>query len=237
MNASLDLLVFGAHPDDAEIGMGATIAKHTASGARVGICDLTRAELSSNGDVHTREQEANRASQILGIHLRSNLQLPDRGLMMNTDYIARIVKEIRKHQPQCVCIPYWKDRHPDHEACSYLVQEAVFNAKLRKYLPEVPAFTVPRVMFYFINDVAEADVVVDVSATYEKKKQALYAYATQFNSPQSDHSYVATAINQGFVEQIAWRDQTLGQKYQMQYAESFISKQPMIVERLDRWKN
>jgi bacillithiol biosynthesis deacetylase BshB1 len=237
MNASLDLLIFGAHPDDAEIGMGATIAKHTASGSRVGICDLTRAELSSNGDVETREKEAMKAAEILGIHMRSNLQLPDRGLTIQSDHVTKIVTEIRKHQPKCVCIPYWKDRHPDHVACSLLMQEAIFNAKLRKYAPDIPAWTVPHVIYYFINDLDDADLVVDVSAHYYKKQQALYAYATQFTSPETHEQYVATAINQGFVDQITSRDHLLGQKHHVQYAEAFVMKQPLLVERLDTWKN
>ncbi len=233
MNSSLDILIFGAHPDDAEIGMGATIAKHTARGVRVGICDLTLAELSSNGDVETRKQEADHAANILGLTIRTNLALPDRGLTMSQEHVAKIVKEIRKHQPSCVCIPYWKDRHPDHVACSYLLQEAVFNAKLRKYSPDSDAHLVQRVIYYFINDLDDADLVVDVSEYYAIKQSALQAYRTQFESPHIHQQFVATAINQGYIEQVAWRDRLMGQKYGVEYAETFVSKQPLLVERLD----
>src|ERR1700731_3311729 len=98
--SQLDILIFGAHADDAEIGMGATIAKHTAAGFRVGICDLTYAELSSNGSVESRKREAEQASVILGITMRSNLGLPDRGLLLKESFIERITYEIRTHQPR-----------------------------------------------------------------------------------------------------------------------------------------
>src|SRR5690554_5731161 len=136
MSEPLDILIFGAHPDDAEIGMGGTIHHHTLAGFRVGICDLTYAEMSSNGDVARRQEEATQASQLLGLTSRRNLGLPDRGLRMIKEQLDLITLEIRKHRSQIVFAPYWQDRHPDHVACSQLVQEAVFNAKLRKYLPE-----------------------------------------------------------------------------------------------------
>src|SRR5690554_7626640 len=110
--SNLDILIFGAHPDDAEIGMGATIYKHTKAGKRVGICDLTQAEMSSNGTIHSRRLEAEAASAILGLTVRSNLGLPDRGLFMNEGFIQSITREIRNHQPRIVLAPYWKDRHP-----------------------------------------------------------------------------------------------------------------------------
>src|SRR5690606_26568037 len=101
----LDMLIFGAHPDDAEIGMGATIYKHTKAGYRVGICDLTQAEMSSNGSVETRKAEAAEASRLLGLVERSNLGLPDRGLGPAPEQIGAIVKEIRRLRPRIVFAP------------------------------------------------------------------------------------------------------------------------------------
>jgi len=148
MEQILDILVFGAHPDDAEIGMGGTIRKHVLAGLKVGICDLTLAEMSSNGTVETRRREADAASEALGIAYRSNLELPDRGLTPSREHIEAIVAEIRKCRPRIVFAPYWQDRHPDHIACSHLVQEAVFNAKLRKYMPDLAAHSVEQCYFY-----------------------------------------------------------------------------------------
>jgi N-acetylglucosamine malate deacetylase 1 len=226
----LDILIFGAHADDAEIGMGAAIAKHTAAGFKVGICDLTYAELSSNGSVASRKKEAEQASAILGITMRSNLGFPDRGLLLKETFIERITYEIRAHQPKIVFAPYWQDRHPDHVACSYLIQEAVFNAKLRKYLPDAQAFQVEQLYFYFINDVVEADLLVDVSDCYDKKIAALEAYRSQFVIAGEGSDYVSTPLNQGYVERVEARDHLMGQKRMVNYAEGFISKQPHLVD-------
>jgi N-acetylglucosamine malate deacetylase 1 len=230
MNQPLDILIFGAHPDDAEIGMGGTIAKHTAAGYRVGICDLTQAEMSSNGTVEIRRSEAEEASRILGLAMRSSLGLPDRGLFVTKEHIDAITREIRVHRPRIVFAPYWKDRHPDHIACSHLVQEAVFNAKLRRYLPEMASHSVPQFYFYFINDVHEADLLVDVSEGYEKKIAALQAYRSQFEAFGEGKDYVPTPLNQGYVERVEARDRMLGQKQMIAYAEGFVSKTTPLVD-------
>ncbi|MGG2200478.1 MULTISPECIES: bacillithiol biosynthesis deacetylase BshB1 [Paenibacillus] len=231
MTDTLDFLIFGAHPDDAEIGMGGTIAKHAAAGYRIGICDLTLAEMSSNGTVDTRQAEAEEASRIMGLSARSNLKLPDRGLTLSSDFIDRIVAEIRLRKPRVVFAPYWEDRHPDHIACSKLVQEAVFNAKLRRYMPELPAHQVAETYFYFINDTIDPDVMVDVTAYYDTKRLALQAYRTQFTAaPGGD--YVSTPLNQGYMERVEARDLLLGQKRSVLYAEGFMSKLPYMTELL-----
>lgn len=228
--APLDLLAFGAHPDDAEIGMGGTIAKHVRSGRRVGICDLTRAELSSNGDPELRAREAAMASEALGLAYRSNLALPDRGLRrLATDDLASIVREIRTLRPRVVFAPYWKDRHPDHVACSELIEEAVFNAKLRRWRPELgaPAWTVERLYFYFINDADRADAVVDVTETYDRKTAALSAYRSQFE--RSGDDVVITPLNQGYIRKVEQRDSLLGGTVGVRYAEGFAAKTPPVV--------
>lgn len=230
MSEQLDILIFGAHADDAEIGMGATIAKHTQRGLRVGLCELTYAEMSSNGTVETRLEEAAEAAKILGVAARTNLGLPDRGLLVTADHIERITQEIRKSRPRIVFAPYWQDRHPDHIACSTLVQEAVFNAKLRKYLPDTEAVNVEQLFFYFINDVYEANVIVDVTNTYDKKMAALRAYRSQF---VTGIGTVATPLNQGYVERVEARDRVMGQKRQLTYAEGFVSKLPLVIEHFD----
>lgn len=229
MTDKLDILIFGAHPDDAEIGMGGTVAKHTQAGMKVGICDLTHAEMSSNGDVETRRIEAEEASRILGLTARTNLGLPDRGLRMEKEQIDAIVREIRRFAPRIVFAPYWEDRHPDHVMCSRMVQEAVFNAKLRRYMPEFEAVTVEQLYFYYINDLGPSDLAVDVTGVYETKLNALKAYRSQFTSPGAGTEYVRTPLNQGYIEQVEARDRVTGQKRLVRYAESFTSRQPYLV--------
>lgn len=230
MTKELDILIFGAHPDDAEIGMGATIAKHTAAGLRVGICDLTQAEMSSNGTVELRIKEAEEASRILGLAERSNLGLPDRGLFVCKEHIDAVTLEIRRLRPRLVFAPYWEDRHPDHVACSHIVREAVFNAKLRRYLPETEAVLAERLYFYFINDVHKADVFVDVGQWYGRKTEALSAYRSQFTPASGDNGYVSTPLNQAYLERVSARDRLLGQQLSAEYAEGFVSQLPYQVE-------
>lgn len=230
MSSNLDILIFGAHPDDAEIGMGASIYLHTQAGRKVGICDLTYAELSSNGTVETRQSEAARSSAILGLTLRTNLGLQDRGLQVTEEQIRRITAEIRKHRPTTVFAPYWEDRHPDHVQCSLLVQQAVFNAKLRKYMPELEPVRVQNIFYYFINDIVDADLMIDVSEVYNVKLRALKAYKSQFLPAVQGMDIVSTPLNQGYIEHVEARDKLLGHKRAVKYAEGFVSKLPFLVQ-------
>ncbi|MDP4096621.1 bacillithiol biosynthesis deacetylase BshB1 [Paenibacillus sp. P96] len=227
---SLDILIFGAHADDAEIGMAGTIAKHAAAGLKVGICDLTRAEMSSNGTVERRAEEAEAASSVLGLSARINLGLPDRGLYITPDHVAAVTAEVRRHAPKIVFAPYWEDRHPDHVMCSRLVEEAVFNAKLRRYMPELPAVRVEQLYFYFINDLGKADLIVDITGYYNIKEKALSCYSSQFEQGAPGADVVATPLNQGYVERVKARDSLLGQRNLVPFAEGFAVKSPYKIE-------
>lgn len=225
---SLDILVFGAHPDDAEIGMGGTIFKHVQAGYKVGICDLTKAEMSSNGTVERRQQEAALASMVLGLSMRSCLGLPDRGLHINDEQLKVIVAEIRKHRPKTVFAPYWIDRHPDHIQCSKLIEEAIFNAKLRKYMPEIPVWQVEQTVFYYINDVTDVTLMIDISDQAAVKEQALRAYASQFNQSATNDG-VNTPLTNSYIERVQARDALLAQSKGWKYAEGFVTKSPYSI--------
>ncbi|MBD2869689.1 bacillithiol biosynthesis deacetylase BshB1 [Paenibacillus arenilitoris] len=230
MMQPLDILVFGAHADDAEIGMGGTIAKHVKAGYRVGICDLTEAEMSSNGTVELRKEEAAAAARVLGLSRRSNLALPDRGLEPSRSQIDRIVTEIRACKPRVVFAPYWVDRHPDHVACSRLIEEAVFNAKLRRYMPELPAVQVEQLIYYYINDTDQISLIIDISEHYEAKRQSLLAYRSQFESAAAGADRVATPLTNRYIERVEARDSQLGQARGWAYAEGFALKRPHAVQ-------
>ncbi|MBD2845132.1 bacillithiol biosynthesis deacetylase BshB1 [Paenibacillus sp. IB182496] len=233
MEARADLLAFGAHPDDVEIGMSGTIAKHVAVGKRVAICDLTEAEMSSNGNPELRRVEAEHAGTALGLSHRSCLKLPDRGLDGSPEMIRVITAEIRLRRPRLVFAPYWEDRHPDHVRCSAMVEEAVFNAKLRRYLPELEPVTVEQLIFYYINDVKHASLMVDVSAVYAQKIAALEAYRSQFMRGDDADDTVATPLNQGYVDNVEARDRLLGAERGWSYAEGFAVKRPFPVSLFD----
>src|SRR6266511_709416 len=133
MTAQIDLLAFGPHPDDLEIGLGGTLARHAAQGHAVGLCDLTRGEMSSNGTPEERLKEAEEARKVIGAAWRENLGLPDRAIGTDPQQALRVVELIRRSRPRAIALPYWQDRHPDHVAASALLRDAVFNAKLRRY--------------------------------------------------------------------------------------------------------
>src|SRR5215212_7749888 len=121
LTAPVDLLAFGPHPDDLEIGLGGTLAKHAAKGHAVGLCDLTRGEMSSNGTPEDRLKEADEARTVLGAAWRENLGFPDRAIGSTPDHVRDVVALIRRCQPRAVALPYWEDRHPDHVAAAELL--------------------------------------------------------------------------------------------------------------------
>ena len=227
----LDMLVFAAHPDDAEIGMGGTIAKHVREGFKVGMIDLTYAEMSSNGNVQTRQLEAAEATSVLGLAVRDNLGLPDRRLAVVAQQTDLMVESIRKYRPRLVFAPYHVDRHPDHVTCSRMAEEAVFNAKLRRYMPELPAWTVEQLLFYFINDAHTPQLLIDVSDVHEIKMNALKAYRSQFMPANSEADWVETPLTGAYLDNIVARDRLLGQAKKYPFAEGFISKGPIALQR------
>ncbi|OSX55390.1 bacillithiol biosynthesis deacetylase BshB1 [Anoxybacillus ayderensis] len=221
----MHMLAFGAHPDDVEIGMGGTIAKYAQQGYDIGICDLTLAELSSNGTIHTRQQEAKRAADILGVRTRIQLQLPDRGLTIQKEHIDPIVTVIRTYRPRIVFAPYWEDRHPDHGQCAKLVEEAVFSAAIRRY-GELPPHRVQAVYFYMINGFHRPHFVVDISDTIDKKLASLRAYESQFERMSGS---VDTPLTNGYIETVESRERLFGKEVGVSFAEGFISKKPLIL--------
>ncbi|WP_035102034.1 bacillithiol biosynthesis deacetylase BshB1 [Aneurinibacillus terranovensis] len=230
----IDVLAFGAHPDDVEIGAGGVLHRLSAKGEKVAICDLTLAEKSSNGTVERRQQEAKEADRVLGICLRRNLHLPDRGLRLMDEHIRPIVRTIRELRPDIVLMPYWKDRHPDHEMCHSLVREAVFNAKIRKYevsgdREPLPPHSVSRLLCYFINDHVEPQFMVDISNDIEAKLAALSAYRSQF---EKESGSVTTPLTEGYIERVRAREYLFGQASGVAYAEGFVSYTPLLLHTL-----
>ncbi|WML59950.1 bacillithiol biosynthesis deacetylase BshB1 [Neobacillus sp. PS2-9] len=226
----LHILAFGAHADDVEIGMAGTLSKFSSEGIRVGICDLTDADLSSNGNVQLRKEEAARAAEILGVSYRASLAMPDRGLFLNEDYIKEIVNVIRTHKPKIVFAPYFEDRHPDHGNCSRLVEEAVFSAGIKKYHTgiEMEPHRVEKVYFYMINGFHKPDFTIDISPFIDKKLSALRAYRSQFE--QSDQSIETPLVN-GYIETVEARERMFGKLVGVSYAEGFKTKVPVLLDR------
>ena len=225
-----DILAFGAHADDIEIGMGSTAAKYAAAGKTVVFCDLTKAELSSNGTVASRAKEAKRAAALLGVHERLTLQLPDRELFLTQEAIRSVAEIIRRYRPEVIFAPYEKDRHPDHGACSRIVQEAFFSAGIRKYKTtgDEEAHKAGRLYFYMINGFHNPDFCVDTSEFMDTKKQSLRAYQSQFEMGKQS---VATPLTNGYIEAVEARDRLMGKEVGRTFAEGFLTAVPLLIEQ------
>jgi N-acetylglucosamine malate deacetylase 1 len=229
----VDLLAFGPHPDDIEIGIGGTIAMHAHRGVRVGLCDLTAGEMGSNGTVEERLSEAEAAGKILGASWRHNLRLPDRSIGSDAAHSRTIAALVRRARPRAVAIPYWQDRHPDHVASSHLLTEAIFNAGLRRYEAGEDPWKPEWVCYYFINDAATPSFLIDVSEAYEIKRAALACHASQFTPPAT--SAVATRLTSPrFAQLIESRDAQFGALAGVTFAEGFVVKEPVLRPNLLR---
>lgn len=223
-----DILAFGAHPDDVEIGMAGTIAKLVKQGYKVAICDLTQAELSSNGDVFTRRNEAENADKILGVSKRFNLSLPDRGLFVNEDSIKQVVNVIRMTKPKIIFTPYEIDRHPDHGNCTKIVEEAVFSAGIKKYDSNTnyESHKVNNVFYYMINGFHKPSFLVDITETIDLKQSSLEAYESQFTPGENG---VVTPLTNDYVNSVIAREKLFGKEVGTGFAEGFISKKPVLL--------
>ncbi len=223
----VDLLVFGPHPDDLEIGLGGTIARHAALGCTVGLCDLTAGEMGSNGTVEERLAESEAACQVLGAAWRENLRWPDRRIGTDPAHIDEAAAFIRRHRPRVVAVPYWSDRHPDHVAASRVLTEAVFNAGLRRYPAAGEAWTVDWICYYFINEAASPSFVVDVTDYYERKRRALDCHASQFE--RRGPGAAATRLNTPLFRQlIESRDAQFGALAGVRWAEGVVVREPIV---------
>lgn len=224
----VDLLVFGPHPDDIEIGFGGSVALHSAQGFRVGLCDLTRGELGSNGTPDEREAEAEAARAVMSACWRQNLRWPDGGITGNAEQLASAVRLVRQCRPATIALPYWDDRHPDHRAASEVLTRAVFQSALRRFDPRGgPAWPVEWVCYYPINDPVPVSFAIDVSAHYDVKRRALACHRSQF-APSEPDSISSRLTSPTFMQLIESRDAQLGALAGVAYAEGVFVREPIV---------
>ena len=223
----VDVLAFGPHPDDIEIGIGGTVAKHAALGHRVGLCDLTAGEMGSNGTVEARLVEADAAGAVLGALWRMNLRLPDRAIGSDPTHVRAVVEVIRRTRPRVVALPYWSDRHPDHVAASHLLTESVFSAGLRRFPAAGEAWKPEWSCYYFINDSMPPSFMIDVSDHYETKRRALACHASQFR-PSAPDAVTTRLTSVRFQQLIESRDAQFGAQAGVAFAEGVVVKQPVV---------
>jgi bacillithiol biosynthesis deacetylase BshB1 len=232
----LDILAFGAHPDDIELSCGATLAKEISLGKTVGIVDLTRGELGTRGTAEIRDAEAAEAARILGVNIRENLNFRDAFFVNDEAHQLEVIKMIRKYRPQIVIANAIDDRHIDHAKGSKLVSDACFLSGLRRIETELngePQLSWrPEVVYHYIQwKNITPDFVVDVTGFIDVKVQSLMAYKSQFYDPDSSEP-VTPIATKNFKDSILYRAADLGRLINSEYAEGFTAERYVAVNSL-----
>lgn len=232
----LDILFFGAHPDDVELGCGATIAKEVSLGKNVGIVDLTRGELGTRGTAEIRDEEAKNAGEVLGVSVRENLAFRDGFFINDEKHQLEVIKMIRKYRPEIVICNAIDDRHIDHGKGSKLVSDACFLSGLIKIETSLDGEKQdawrPKLVYHYIQwKDLKPDFVVDVTGFMDKKVESLMAYKSQFFDPNSDEPTTPIATK-NFQDSILYRAQDLGRLINSEYAEGFTVERYLAVNSL-----
>jgi len=225
----IDVLAFSPHPDDAEMGCGGLLLKLKDKGYRTGIIDLSRAELSTNGDLRTREKETRKASKILGLDVRDNLELEDTNIKNDIGSRLRVIDSVREYRPKLVLIPFWKDRHPDHENSYKLLKDAFFISGLKKFKTELDSYRPHIVLSYMLHYEFSPSFIVDISRYYKKKLEAVAAYRSQFyfNDEKKAATYIASRY---FFDVINSRHRCLGLKVGSEFGEPYYMEFGIKIE-------
>lgn len=232
----LDILAFGAHPDDVELGCGGTLAKEITLGKKVGIIDLTRGELGTRGSVAIRNQESAAAAKILGVSVRENLDMRDGFFVNDEAHQLKIIEMIRKYQPDIVICNAIEDRHIDHGKGSKLVSDACFLSGLMKietvHSGENQKAWRPKLVYHYIQwKNITPDFVVDITGYNEKRIEAILAYSSQFYNPNSDEP-MTPITSKNFLESLNYRVQDFGRLIGTEYAEGFTVERYLGVNSL-----
>ncbi|MEM0543512.1 bacillithiol biosynthesis deacetylase BshB1 [Flavobacterium sp. j3] len=232
----LDILAFGAHPDDVELGCSGTLAKEVSLGKKVGIIDLTRGELGTRGSVEIRDAEARLAAEILGISIRENLNMRDGFFVNDEAHQMKIIEMIRKYQPEIVICNAIQDRHVDHGKGSKLVSDACFLSGLSKietiYDGILQESWRPKVVYHYIQwATIKPDFVVDITGFMDIKVKSILAYSSQFYNENSNEP-VTPIATKNFLESVHYRSQDFGRLVGVDYAEGFTTERYLAVNRL-----
>lgn len=234
----LDILAFGAHPDDVELGCAGTLAKEVSLGKKVGIIDLTQGELGTRGSAELRKIEANKAADILGVSVRENLGFADGFFVNDKEHQLQIIKMLRKYQPEIVLCNAIDDRHIDHGKGSKLVSDACFLSGLQKIATgldgEPQEKWRPKLVYHYIQwKNITPDFVVDVTGFMSQKIDAVMAYSSQFFDPSSQEPQTPIS-SKNFTDSIEYRARDLGRLIGTEHAEGFTVERYLAVDSLDK---
>ncbi len=235
---NVDILAFGVHPDDVELGCAGTILAAIAEGKKVGIIDLTQGELGTRGTAETRKIEAANAADVLGVTVRENLKMADGFFANDEAHQRKIIEVIRKYKPQIILCNAPEDRHPDHGRSSKLVSDAAFLSGLRKIETRDSDGNLqeqhrPAYVFHYIQDrFIQPDFAIDITAFHDKKLASILCYTTQFHNDSLSEPQTYISSPQ-FLETVKARAMMLGKRIGVMYAEGFISEKLLGVKNLD----
>ncbi|GAA4768560.1 MULTISPECIES: bacillithiol biosynthesis deacetylase BshB1 [Flavobacterium] len=232
----LDILAFGAHPDDVELGCAATIAKEISLGKTVGIIDLTRGELGTRGSAEIRDVEADRAAKILNVSVRENLSFRDGFFKNDEKHQLEVIRMIRKYKPEIVLCNAIDDRHIDHGKGSKLVSDACFLSGLPKietsFNGSIQEAWRPKHVYHYIQwKNIEPDFVVDVTGFMDVKMKAILAYDSQFYNPDTNEPETPIT-SKNFLDSVKYRAQDLGRLIGTDFAEGFTTERYLAVSSL-----
>ena len=225
---TMDVLAFGAHPDDVELTVGGTVLALRAQGYSVGIVDLTGGEMGTRGTPELRAREAAEAARRLGVEERRNLGLPDGRLTLDETSRSEVIRVLREFRPTLVLAPIESDLHPDHGWTGRIVREASFLAGLERWDTGQAAHRPRTVLGYFSHTTVEPDLVIDITPFFEQKKEACLAYASQFHNPASDEAptYISS---EGFWDWWEARARSFGHRIGATFGEGFVHEGPIPI--------
>ncbi|MGM0365093.1 MAG: bacillithiol biosynthesis deacetylase BshB1 [Actinomycetota bacterium] len=225
----IDIIAFGAHPDDAEMGCGGLLLKLKDKGYKTGIIDLTLGELSTNGNLKVRAEETRKATQILRLDLRDNLKLEDSNIVNDLQSRKKVIKAIRKYRPRMAIIPYHTDRHPDHENSYKLLKDSLFASGLEKLKTGQKKHRPQVVASYMMHHEFTPAFIVDISDYFEQKMKAVTSYQSQIHSRFKKNSQTRLS-SKYFMDLITTRDKCHGLKIMAEYGEPYFAEHNIKVD-------
>jgi bacillithiol biosynthesis deacetylase BshB1 len=225
----LDILAFGAHPDDIELAASGTLLHHRGLGQKIGVIDLTQGELGTRGNAALRLQEAEKAAQILGLSARENLGMADGFFEINENNLLKVVEMIRKYRPEVVFANAVSDRHPDHGRGAELVSRACFLSGLVKVETNQQPWR-PKTFYNYIQDRGlTPNFVVDITPYWPKKLESIMAYSSQFYDPKSKEP-ASPISSKEFKDFLEARAREYGRMIGVEFGEGFTSERPIGID-------
>ena len=228
----VDVLLFGAHPDDVEWGAGGTALLLRNSGTSFAIVDLTSGEMGSRGTLEQRRQEAIAAAEFLGADARESLHLPDCGLIDSPENRRLVASVVRRHRPKLVIAPFWEDRHPDHAAAGLIVRNSQLYCGLTKLDDSNPPHKPAAFLFYLLHQFEQPSFVIDTTSVFQRKLELLRIHRSQFEKTAEEFGVIAHGVGD-YLFGLESRDRYFGSLVGARYGEAFVSDRPIRLSNVN----